>query len=107
MNNPVFAKTMRNIRNNKDIKLITSEERRNYLFSEPNYNKKDFFFITFIKHRNESLFRRYQKQVILESISILEISKAVVYEFVMIVLNQNMEKKQNYVTWIQRAFYSA
>ena len=53
MNNPVFVKTMKNVRNNKDIKLITSEERRNYLFSEPNYNTRNFFFIKFIRHRNE------------------------------------------------------
>ena len=36
MNNA--AKTMENVRNHRDMKLITNEARRNYLVSEPNYN---------------------------------------------------------------------
>ena len=31
-----FGKTMENIRKNWDIKLLATEERRNYLVSEPN-----------------------------------------------------------------------
>ena len=32
-----------------------------------------------------------------------EISKIVMHEFGMITLNRNMEKKQNYVTWVETA----
>ena len=36
MNNSVFGKTMENIRNHRDIKLVTSDKRRKRLVSEPN-----------------------------------------------------------------------
>ena len=38
MNNSVFGKTMENVRNHRDIKLITTDKRRKRLVSEPNYH---------------------------------------------------------------------
>ena len=38
MNDSVFGKTMGNVRNHRDIKLVTSEKRRKQLVSEPNYH---------------------------------------------------------------------
>ena len=38
MNNYFFGKTMENVRNHRDIKLVTSEKRRKTLLSEPNYH---------------------------------------------------------------------
>ena len=38
MNNSVFGKTMENVRNHRDIKLVTTNEKRNKLVSEPNYH---------------------------------------------------------------------
>ena len=37
MNNSGFGKTMENVRNHRDIKLVTSDKRRKRLVSEPNY----------------------------------------------------------------------
>ena len=36
MNNAVFWKTMKNVRKHRNVKLVTTETRRNYLVSEPN-----------------------------------------------------------------------
>ena len=43
MNNSVIGKTMENVRKHKDVKLVTTERRRNYLVSEPNYRSTKFF----------------------------------------------------------------
>ena len=39
MNNALFGKTMENVRNHRDIKLVTTGKRRNQLVSEPNLIK--------------------------------------------------------------------
>ena len=43
MNNFVFGKTMENVRKHRDIKLVTTDERRNQLVSEPNYHTTKYF----------------------------------------------------------------
>ena len=43
INNAVFGKTMKNMRKHKDIKLVTTERKRNYLVSETNYHTTKFF----------------------------------------------------------------
>ena len=80
MNNSIFGKTMENVRSHKDIKLVTTNERRNELVSEPNYNQT--------KHISENLLVTEMKKpevtmnkpVYLE-MTILDISKSLIYEF--------------------------
>ena len=43
MNNSVFGKTMENVRKHRDIKLVATDKRRNYLVSEPNYQTENGF----------------------------------------------------------------
>ena len=38
MNNTIFGKTMENVIKHRDIKLVTTDKRRNQLVSEPNYH---------------------------------------------------------------------
>ena len=43
MNNSVFRKAMENVRNHRDIKLVTSDKRKKGLVSEPNYHSHKKF----------------------------------------------------------------
>ena len=43
MNNAVFGKTMENMRKYKDIKIVITERRRNYLVTETNFHTTKFF----------------------------------------------------------------
>ena len=43
MNNSVLGKTMENVRKNRDIKLVTTNKRRNKLVSELNYHTSKWF----------------------------------------------------------------
>ena len=42
MDNAVFEKPMENVRKHRDIKLVSTEERRNYLVLELNYHTTKF-----------------------------------------------------------------
>ena len=41
-NNTVLKKTMGNVRKYRNVKLVATERRRNYLVSEPNYHTNNF-----------------------------------------------------------------
>ena len=43
MNNTVFGKTLENMRRHRDIKLVTTKARRNYLLLESNYHTRKIF----------------------------------------------------------------
>ena len=43
MSNAVFGKNMENMRKHREIKLVTTERRRNYLVSETNDHATKFF----------------------------------------------------------------
>ena len=43
MNNYVFGRTMENVRKHRDIKLLSTQKRRDKLASEPNYDTSKRF----------------------------------------------------------------
>ena len=43
MNKAVSGKTLENVRKHRNIKLVTTEKRRKYFVSEPNYHTTKFF----------------------------------------------------------------
>ena len=43
MNNALLGKTMRNVRKNRNTKIVTAERRRDYLVSETNYHTTKLF----------------------------------------------------------------
>ena len=43
MDKSVFGKTMENVTKHRDIKLVTTDKRRNQLASEPNYHTTKYF----------------------------------------------------------------
>ena len=43
MNNVGFGKSIENVRKRRDIKLVTTKRRRDYLVSEPNCHSTKFF----------------------------------------------------------------
>ena len=71
MSNSVFEKTMENVRKWRDIKLVTTEARKNYLISEPNYYIKKKIFRKFISHRHEKS-QIFMKKSVYVGLSILE-----------------------------------
>ena len=75
MNNSVFGKTMENLRNHRDIKLVTTDEEINKLVSKSNYHTT--------KHFSENLLaiEVIMNKPVYLGMSILDISKTIMYEF--------------------------
>ena len=80
MNNSVFGKTMENVRKHRDIKLVTTDEKRNKLVSEPNYQTIKQFSENLLAIEMKKTKVKMNKPVYL-GMSILDISKTLMYEF--------------------------
>ena len=80
MNNSVFGKTMENVENYRDIKLVTTEEKRSKLVSEPNYHRTKKFSKNLLAIEMKQTKVKMNKPVYLGML-ILDISKTLMYEF--------------------------
>ena len=80
MNNVVFGKTMENVRKHRDIKLETTDKRRNQLVSEPNCHTPKYFSENLMAIEMKKTKVKMNKPIYL-GMSILDISKTLMYEF--------------------------
>ena len=80
MNNAVFRKTVENVRKHRDIKLVTTDKRRNQLVSGPNYHTTKYFSENLMVIEMKKAKAKMNKQIYL-GMSILDISKTLMYEF--------------------------
>ena len=80
MNNAVFGKTMENVKKHRDIKLVTTERRRNYFLSEPKFHTTKFFTENLLAIQMKKTEILMNKPVHL-GLSMLELSKILMYEF--------------------------
>ena len=78
--NSVFGKTMENVRKHRDIKLVTTDKKRNQLVSEPNYHTTKYFSVNILAIEMKKIKVKMNKPVHL-GLSILEISKTLMYGF--------------------------
>ena len=80
INDSVFGKTKENIRNHRDIKLVTTDEKRNKLVSEPTYRTTKHFLENLLAIEIKNTKVKMNKPVYL-GMSILGIGKTLMYEF--------------------------
>ena len=80
MNNSVFGKIMENIKKHRDIKLVTTNNKRKKLASEPNYHTCKYFseHLMAIEMKKTKV---YMNKPIYIGQSVLDISKTLMYEF--------------------------
>ena len=80
MNNSVFGKTMENVRNHRDIKIVTTDKRRSILASEPNYHSTKYISKDLLIMEMKKVEVKMNKPIYLGQ-AILDISKTLMYEF--------------------------
>ena len=71
---------MKNVRKHRDIKLVTTNKRKNQLTSEPNYHTSKYFSENLLAIEMKEIKVKMNKPVYL-GMSILDISKTFMYEF--------------------------
>ena len=80
MDNPVFGKTMENVRNHRDIKIVTTNKKRSKYASEPNYHATKRILESLMIIEMSKTVVKTNKPVYLGQ-AILDISKTLMYEF--------------------------
>ncbi len=80
MNNTVFGKTMENVRNRINVKLVTSEKALNKLVKKSNFKGVNIFHENLVAVHMEKSTVKLRKPIYL-GMSILDLSKTLMYKF--------------------------
>ena len=80
MNNSVFGKTMENIRNRVDVKLVNTEEKFKKLVAKPNFRSRKIFSENLISVHMKKTSLTMNKPVYL-GMCILDLSKTIMFDF--------------------------
>ena len=80
MCNAVFGKSMEQVRNHIDIRVVTTDKKRCQLVSEPNYHTTKRFSKDLIAIEMKKTEIKMNKPIYL-GLAILDISKTLMYEF--------------------------
>ena len=80
MNNSVFGKTMENIRNRVNVKLVNTEEKLRKLVSKPNFRSCKIFSENLVSVHMKKTSLTMNKPVYL-GMCILDLSKTIMYDF--------------------------
>ena len=80
MINAAFSNTVDNVSKHRDIKLVRTKRRRNYLISDPSYYTKKFFTENVLAIEMKKTQKIMNKPVYLDLL-ILDIRKIAMYEF--------------------------
>ena len=79
-NNSIFGKTMENIRNRVDIKLVTDKKKAEKLVAKPNFKHLNIFCEELVAIHMKKSSLKFNKPVYL-GMSILDLCKTIMYEF--------------------------
>ena len=91
INNAVFGKTTENVRKHRNIKLVSTERRKNYLVSEPNSQTTKFFILNLLAIEMRKTQILMNKPVYL-GLSILDRNKTAMYILVYDYLKPKYDK---------------
>ena len=80
MNNSVFGKIVENVRNHRDIKIVTTNRQRKKFASEPNYHTTKYISEDLLIMEMKKAEVKMNKPIYLGQ-AILDISKTLMYEF--------------------------
>ena len=80
INNAVFGKTMENVTKHRDIKLVTTDKRKNQLASESNSHTTKYFLENLMAIKKKKTKVKMNNLIYLD-MSMLDISKTLMYEY--------------------------